>query len=368
MRTTVIGIMLLGNILLLVSCGYPAGREKLRYNSPESQEIHIGVAYPVGQRDEDTYFYKGLELAIESINKDGGILGKKLSMIVRDDKNDTNLAMQIAQTFYEQGITAVVGHWSTNVCYFVEDIYENNKMVMLTPDATGLNLFEDKYRYIYRMIGNNQVFSEAVASYMAEAGFKQVAIYFSDDEYGQNFAEILEQELVKHKIKVTDRVTSITSANADTVLQRWRAFGCDGIFMASTFPDYLEPIRLIREAGFDIPIFGADNFERTNFAGRLECSMEGIYLASLRREDLDSGFLNDFRGRYGHDPDIHAVSGYECVYLLKDAMEASGTIDSAAISEWLSKLEGYETVSGIRSYNPDTQEFDGYQTFVRTLD
>lgn len=360
-------IILFSALLFLSSCGNLSSSASKIYNEPSKDEIHIGVAYPAEIQDMDTYFYKGVKLAVDTVNENGGVLGKTLDTVIRDDKNDTNMAMQIAQTFYEQGITAVIGHWSTNVCYFVEDVYERNKVVMLTPDATGLNIFENEYKYIYRMIPNNRDFSKTVASYMDERSFKRVAIYFSDDEYGRNFADIIENELVKHRIKVVDRVTGITSANVESVLARWNAFGCDGIFMACTFPDYMEPIRLIRDSHNQIPIFGADNFERATFSTILGRSTEGIYKTVYRNEDLDQEFLSAFRARFGHEPDIQAITGYECVYLLKDAMEASGTTDSTAIAEYLSSLKGYRTISGVRTYNPDTQEFEGCEVYVSEI-
>ena len=151
-------------------CGNAANSSGTIYNSPYADEIYIGVVYPVESIDENTYLRKGIELAVNGINADGGVLGKTLQWIIRDDQNNTHLAMQIANTFFEQGIAAVIGHWSTNICYFLTDIYEENKTVMLTLAATGMNLFENDYRYVYRMIANNQVFSEAIESIFPKPG------------------------------------------------------------------------------------------------------------------------------------------------------------------------------------------------------
>lgn len=349
------------------ACGDSAAPGKTAYNSPESEDIHIGISYPAALMDGDTYFRKGVELAVNTVNNNGGVLGKTLKTVIRDDQNDANIAMQIAETFYEQGITAVVGHWGTNICYFVEDIYEENKVVMLMPAATGTNLFETDYRYVYRMIADNRFFAEVLAEHMASAGLTRIAVYYSDDEYGSDFSAIVEKELAKRQIDVIDRVTSITAVNAKTVMERWQAFGCDGVLMAAVPPEIIEPIRLIRDSDRKLPIFGADNFDRTTFIDAMSRDSGGIYIASFQMESLDTAFLEAFRASYGHNPDTHALSGYEAVFLLRDAIQAAGTTDGTAIAEYLSGLKDYKTVSGIRSYNPETQELDGYAATVRKL-
>ncbi|MDR1376097.1 MAG: ABC transporter substrate-binding protein [Synergistaceae bacterium] len=325
------------------------------------------MAYPVALCDKDTYFYQGIELAVKTINAGGGVLGKTLNTLVRNDRKDANVAMMIAETFYEQGITAVVGHWDADICYFVQDVYEKNEVVMLTPDASDINLFEDDYRYVYRMIPNNRVFAETLAKYMGGEGLGRVVICYDDNKYGADFAEILENETAKRGIAVVDRVTSVTPSNIKTLTNRWQAFGCDAVVMAVDFPGVIEPIKLIHDVYGQIPIFGADNFDRITFFDALGRYTDSLYMAGYRMEDLEPDFLNAFRAAYGHDPDLHSIIGYESVYLLKDAIEATGSTNGSAIAGYLSALKDYKAIAGIFSYNPETRGFDGSNVAVWNL-
>lgn len=351
-------------LLLLTACSRASVTEKAIYNLPDSGEIYIGVAYPKELRGNDVYLNEGISLALNTINAEGGVLGKKLCVAVRDDKNDANLGMQIAQTFYEQGITAVIGHWSTNVCYYTEDVYEKNKVVMLTPRASGMNIFDSEYDYIFRMCGNNETYAHTIVSYLSEKSYKRAAILYSDDEYGSDFAEILEKELNARRIMVIDRVTSVTPVNLDSVMQRWNAFGCDCIIIAASFPLYIEPIELLREAGCKIPVFGADNLDYAKTSAIAENGISEIYKVYIKPDNLEQGFLNSFVLQYGHYPDLAAAVGYDAVFLLKDAIESVGSVDGTAIARYLSELTGYKTVCGERSYNIETREFDGFDVEV----
>jgi branched-chain amino acid transport system substrate-binding protein len=356
--------------IFLISLGCGDGHKRgVYYNTPKSDEISIGVAYPISLNvSTHTHFAKGLEFAVNTVNNNGGVLGKKLGAVVRDDGNNANIAMQIAQSFCDHGITAVIGHWSTDVSYYTQDIYERNKVVMLTPKSTGLILFENKFDYVFRMTGNNQVVAGAVASYMAEKGFRNVVIFFSEDVFGADLATVFEKELNAGGIRVIDRVTSVTPLNIGALLSRWRAFGCDGLIMAASYPEYVEPIITIRRSGSKLPIFGGNTFERLA-PDDLPCDSlyDGLYVATLNKDNLDAEFLEEFRAEYGHGPDAAAVDAYEAVTLLKDAIEATTSIDGTAIAGYLSSLKDYNTVSGVRTYNPGTQEFDGYSVHVVPL-
>jgi len=357
-------LLLITAILLLASCNRNSSGVGYRYNNPKSDEITIGVSYPVTVVDAETYFIKGVIFAANIVNKNGGVMDKRLNIVIRDDRNNANIAMQIAQTFSDQGITAVIGHWTTNTSYYTEDIYEKNRVVMLTPGATGLILFEQNFDYIFRMIGNNTVFANAIASHMEERNFKKIVIYYTEDAYGIDFAKILERELNARGIIVVDRVTSITPVNIDSILNRWNAFGSDAVIMSTSFPEYIEPIKTIRRAGSMLPVFGGDTLDQYNLNILLDGNINEIYVATLDRNGLDSEFLQGFRQEYGHYPDMHAILGYESVMLLADAIQTVKTTDGSAIAAYLSNLKDYSTVSGNRAYNPETREFDGYNAHV----
>ncbi|MDR3020747.1 MAG: ABC transporter substrate-binding protein [Treponema sp.] len=364
-------IILLFSIVffLSINCKNDASDRSARYNLPKSNEISIGVAYPVMLKTAtDTHFAKGIDFAVSIVNKNGGILGKQLTTIIRDDRNNANVAMQIAQAFCDQGITAVIGHWSTNISYYTEDIYESNKVVMLTPRSTGLVLFEEKFNYVFRMPGSNLDFAQAIASDITEKGYKNVAMYFSEDEFGVDYAKITEKKLNARGIRVIDRISSITPLNIETIQNRWNAFGCEAVVVAATYPDHIEPIKIIRRSSLELPIYVEDSFESATLTDLPDNHSRNIFIVTLDHANLDSAFLEGFILEYGHAPDTPAVNGYEAVMLLADAMQTVQSIDGTAIAEYISNLKEYKTVSSIRAYNHATQEFDGYNIRIHPLE
>jgi branched-chain amino acid transport system substrate-binding protein len=352
-----------GIICLALAACSGGGRAGL-YNQPGVDRVTIGAVYPASLWDKHYYMRDALELAVKEVNRTGGIMGKPLELLIRDDRGDSRIAQQIAETFSELGITAVVGHWSSDVCYYVEDIYEERKIVMITPSAVSQALFEFEYQYIYRMIVNNGLYAEALADYAEERGIKRWAIYYSEDAYGTDFARIAERELLRRRIPVVDRITSISPANAAEILRRWRAFGCEGLLFAASFPDIFEPVKFLRDAGATLPVF-SEVFNYTDFERTMADYLEDYYVIVYDAEGMDSSFLAAFRGAYGRNPDTYEVAGYEAVRLLADAMNAEASVESDAIVRYFQGLRDYPSVMGPISYNPVTKEFDGRHMWIR---
>ncbi|MDR1252164.1 MAG: ABC transporter substrate-binding protein [Treponema sp.] len=357
------GTVLLWCGLAVLSCA-GGDRAVTRYNAPGAETVSIGAVYPASLWNDDHYLRDALELAVDQVNQNGGVLGKPLSLVIRDDYGDSHVAQEIAETFSDAGITAVVGHWTSEVCYYVEDIYEEREIVMISPGATSLALFEQDYQYIYRTIANNQIYAETLADYAEAEGFRRPAIYYAEDTYGIDVAQLVERELAKRRIPVMDRVTSVTPANVEELLRRWRAFGCDSVVLASSIQYVAEPIQILRNAGCRLPFF-SETFNNVNFQSAVADYMEDIYGIMYSREDMDTTFLADFRAAYGRTPDTYEVAGYEAVRLLADAMNTEGSITSAAIVHYLRNLRDYPSAIGRISYNAAAHEFEGHRMRVR---
>ena len=352
-------------LFLLTACGN--AETVTVFNEVTAQEIHIGVAYPVEAIDADTHFRRGVELAAAQINESGGLLGRTLQLLIRDDEGDAHRAMQIANTFYEQGITAVVGHWGTNICYFVKDVYEENGVLLLMPAATGTMLFDYYHNYVFRMVANNQIFAQAMAQHMADNGFSRVAVFYNDDEYGLDFATVLEWELTRHNIVVIDRVTSISVANVDAVTDRWRAFGSDAAVIAAPAADAIAAIRLIHAIDPTLPFYGDSFFGRISFLEAFYGYDITLYKATYQHGYMEMDFSNAFYAVHGFAPDLYAMSGYAAVRLIAEAIQATGSTCGTQLAAFVAGITDHPTIVGRLSHCGNSQEFEGFSATVQRI-
>jgi len=330
----------------------------------EEKPVVIGIAYPTAV-DAETHFIQGVYLAQERVNASGGILNRKLDFDIKDDQNDATLARQIAQGFVDAGISAVIGHWGSNVCAVTEETYESNGVIMLSPAATSMSLLKPSQRYVFRMIPNNDKNAHTLADAFAAANYENIAIYFSDDVYGITFSQTIERALHEKGIHVIDRVCTLSPAAMETVADRWQAFGCDAIVIAATMPEAASSIELIRTLPVSYPIYGADNFARSSLKDSLGGKLANIFHVAHQESAIDADFKNAFHSAYGCEPDVFAIAGYEAVMLLSDAMNMTGQTDAAAIADYIGSLQNYASITGELAFDADTREFIGHSLIVR---
>jgi branched-chain amino acid transport system substrate-binding protein len=358
-------------VFALVVAAFSVRSKDNSQKTADGDTIKIGVAYPIEVVDAEIPYYKeGVEFARDEVNENGGVLGKPVELVFKDDKNSADTATQIAQSFSDEGVTAVAGHQSSHTCYYAEDRYEINKVLMLSTMATSDILFDWEYKYIFRMMPNDAYFASVIAEYASQRNFKRVSIYFTDDEYGMGFAESVENALVKKDIVVADRLNSVTSAQIAGIKLRWKAFGVDALIIGASIPAGAEQIRILHEHFPELPIIGGDSFaevgdDKAFLFGNADAG--NVHFVGCDIDSLDSDFLNAYSEKYGHAPNTVSVFTYESVKLIADAMNAAGTTDSTALAEYLSNLKDYDSITGSLTYNPENHVFESPKLRVQQL-
>lgn len=337
-------------------------------STQESQEtVVVGIAYPQEQMDADTHFIHGIELAKTHINSAGGVMGLPVSCVIRDDNNDATLARQIAQSFVKSNIHYVIGHWSSAVCGVVEETYETNQTIMITPAATASSLFSGENDYLFRTIADTLVYAEALGDFLSNKGYQNVAIYYGNDTYGIAFSQAVETALRHRGINVVDRVNTLSVAGLESITDRWHAFGCDAVVVAAVMPEAAEAIKLIREMPTAYPIFGAENFDRLSLLEALEGDVSNLYQAMYSPSQLSALFLSDYKATYGHEPDTFAIAGYEAMTLLCYSMNAIQSTDSEQVAAYLKTIVDYKGIAGNLTFDSATNDFGGYYLSVAPM-
>jgi branched-chain amino acid transport system substrate-binding protein len=343
-------------VLLFSSCGL---KSREVFNASNAETVSIGVAYDFAPVDGQSHFSWVLDLAVADINAAGGVMGKSLNLILRDDKNDAMKAMQIAETFHSAGITAVVGHWSSDICYYVEDIYEERGMVLVAPDANSRIIYERDYWNIFRIAPDDTLYARTMAQYAHERGFRSLAVYYAETIYGSSMALALERELARQGIVVADRITGISSVSVAETIRRWRAFGCDGVIIAAGIAETKAPVQALQQAGSLFPVFLTSSFQRQTFNNLVGDHTENVYVFRYDNNFLASRFAERYREAWEEDPTIYEISGYAAVRLLADAITACQTLEGNVLAAWLRNIHQYPSTAGVISYNMQTHEFDG---------
>jgi len=207
MRSTFIPIALVLATLLFTAC--PSGGS--------GDTIRIGVAGPMtgDQARNGEELWLGANLAAEEWNARGGLLGKPIELVRKDDQALETEAKKVANELIDAEVVAVIGHYNSGVTFPAMSEYAKRKIPMLTPAATNPVItdraFEDGYRTVFRVCGRDDVQGRTGAEFVAnELKLTRVAVFHDKTIYGQGLAESFKTSL-----------EDLTSAAYTTRAVRW---------------------------------------------------------------------------------------------------------------------------------------------------
>ncbi|WP_347489127.1 ABC transporter substrate-binding protein [Desulfoscipio sp. XC116] len=337
----------------------------------QGDDIIIGVPVPRDFTEKNTGFLKGLELALEDINS-RGVNNKKVKLEIVDDRGVFKNAVDIAQGFSENTrMTAVIGHWFSDICIPVSSIYEESGLLVVVPTVSNTELAENNYRYIFQNVPSDKKVAEHICLHAKNEGFKHMVIYYEDSSYGWNLADAFEKEAKNNGIKIVDRCSDmISEIDLRRAHDKWTALDFDAVFLALNMPEGGQFIKEFRKLDPRTPILSGDGLDVSNIAEALGGDGEGVVMATIYnpldgRPELKE-FKERYRQKYGEEPDVWAIQGYDSLQLITRAIEETDSCSPAVLADYLRNMKSMRLVAGDISFN-DYGEVQGREVYKKKI-
>lgn len=307
-------------ITLAASCGADAG------------PIYIGVAGPVSAPNGRS-MRLAAEMAVQEINSRGGIDGRDLALVVRDDAASSETAIEVAQELRDDPrIVAVVGHVNSSATLAAAAIYNEgaNPVLQISPASSSPRV-STAGRWTFRVCPSDLQHGPALARWAAEQlGGRRIAVLYANDAYGrgvvQSFDEGLEGSDAQVIARDPYRPELLASAEAlDPYLERAIARGMDVLMIAGQASEAETIIRAARRLGYDGPVVGADGLTGLTAGGGIA---EGVYVSSAflpdRPDTAAQRFVRAYVDAHGEPPDHRGAMTYDTIHLIARALREVG--------------------------------------------
>jgi branched-chain amino acid transport system substrate-binding protein len=329
----------------------------------ESNEIKVGVYGPFtgGSAPMGVSMRNGVQIAIDEINAAGGIMGKKVVMVDRDDEAKNERGGQIMQELLDkENVVAVLGPINTGVANASTN-YPNKKKVPQIINVSAGAKVNDYFKevsenYIFRIAANDPIQAKAVVAEMQKRGYKKPALLCDDTNFGQSGRHNLELSLDavglkpvyvgKFKIKDTDMTAQ---------LQEAKAAKADVLLVWGIGPELAAVSNSMDRIGWKVDRIGSWTLAMSNYivnAGKNGngTTMPQTFIELSATTPRQKKFVEDYRKKYNENPIQSAVSaaqGYDSMYLLKMALEQAGSTEGPKVKAALEDLKTpYEGVTG----------------------
>src|SRR5262245_44546171 len=263
--------------------------------------IKIGV---ITDRVASAKFYaepvtRGVELGAKVINAKGGVLGKKLDLIIEDDQNKPDVSAAKARKLVDDGVVAIISNTGSPATQQAQTVSLEKKTLHLTPANSADTLttqLDNPYFFQTGPIASIQL--ATLMAYTKSRGFKAAAIVRDNSALSQSFAESFRQGLDKAGIKVAlEEVIPQGATSAVANLQKVRAEKVDAILQAGVLgPEMLQFFRAYRQLGMTEPILGSYNLSIPAYLTMAKDLIEGVVFVDAF--DIDKPEANDFTEAY----------------------------------------------------------------------
>jgi branched-chain amino acid transport system substrate-binding protein len=311
---------LLTGVLMLSLCACHASHEPIRIGLAGSLSDPVGVPMK-----------RAAELAVAEINAAGGIQGRPLELIERDDYADPDSAVFVATDLYEAGVSAVIGHLYSGMTLAAAPVYNggSDPVAAISPSSSSPDI-STAGDYTFRICPSDLAHGAALARWVRDTlGFERGAVLYLNDQYGRGVRQTFVREFTKRggvllSIDPYLGETPEVGAYLDRLVHSGRL---QFLVVAGNRGEGEAILRQARSRGLTVPILGGDGLEGIEEAGAIA---DGVYLSSAYLPTIatpaNRAFLQAYRKRFPGTglPNQPAAATYDAVYLLRDVIARSG--------------------------------------------
>jgi branched-chain amino acid transport system substrate-binding protein len=296
-----------------------------------STPIRIGLAGPFTD-SVGAPMQRAAQLAVAEINARGGVRGRPLALVIRNDFGDPDSAVGAATALEKAGVVAVVGHVYSGTTLAAAPIYNDpaHPVVAISPSSSAPAV-TDAGPWIFRVCPSDLQQGAALARFTRDRlGLSRGTVFYLNDDYGRGIRSVFAAEFVRRGGMIDDLApylgaTPDVSPYLDRVArQKTSRF----LFVAGNRSEAETVLRGVRARGLTLPVLGGDGLEGIEDAGDLS---EGTYLSNaylptattLKNRAFVAAYQRAYPG--AAPPNQPAAATYDILYLLREVIARTGT-------------------------------------------
>jgi len=331
----------------------------LSCTKPDSQTIKMGVA---GAHSGDLASYglpsvKAAELVVNEINSKGGILGKKVELIIEDDICKHEIATNTATKLVSQNVHVVLGHICSGATKAALGIYKDSKIVTMSPSATNPDLTQSgDYPNFFRTIASDDAQAQLEVDFALDIlKLKKIAVLHDKGDYGKGLAEFAKSFIEKSGKAELVFYEGITPGAVDysAVVQKIKLSEAEAVIFGGYHPEASKIVMLMRKKKMNTIFISDDGVKDITFIKVAGKYAEGVYATGPNDVSMNPYAIKAseaHKKNYGSDHGAFFLNAYAAAQTLLNAIEKAGSTDYDKIIKAL-KSEYVDTPLGKISFN-----------------
>ena len=338
-------------------------------SAAESEPIKIGAIFAVtggasflGAPEEKT-----VKMMADQINAQGGILGRKLEIIVKDSAGDAGKALSFAkQLIDEEQVLAIVGPSTSGETMKIKQLCEENEMILVSAAAAEV-IVNPVARYVFKSPQKDSQAVTWIFNTMKDLGINKIAVVSSNDGFGDAGMkqlvemapdagiEILVNEVYdKQATDLTDIVTKVKGTAGVQAVVNWSIVPAQSIIAKN-----------MKQLGMTIPLFQSHGFGNPKYVEQAGVAAEGTLFPAGRllvvdeladdhpQKALLAKYKKDYETLYKEDVSTFGGHAYDALLIVLEGIKKAGSTERGAVRDAIESLKGLPGTAGVYNMTPE---------------
>ena len=347
-------------MLVLLALAFSCARENGdNTNQPDRSRIKIGY---FGDLSGPTFNFgqsaiNGVLMATDQINQAGGINGRRIDVVITDDKGSPEEAARLtAKLIDHDKVVAIIAGGTSGNSRAAAPRAQSSHVPLISPSSTdpAVTLVGD---YIFRACFVDEFQGEVMASFAFNSlkAQKAAVLYDFNSPYGRGLTNFFQTSFTRLGGRIVNEQT-YTQGDADFKgqLSSIKASEPDVIYIPGYYGDVTLIAKQARQLGLTQPLLGTDGWDAPELWQLGGDALNGSYISTHYSVDDPSpairSFVEEYMRRYGNlAPDAHAALAYDGARILFDAIARAGTTEGPKVREALAQTKDFNGVTGMIS-------------------
>lgn len=299
-----------------------------------------------------------IELYVDSVNATGGIDGRKIELVIEDDRNSPQEAATVARKITgTPGVVLGIGSWSTTASLAAAPAFIEAKIPQISPTSSHPD-YSKQSNYQFRQNNTDDILAQYNADTIQKAlKATRIAIPYSQDDWGVYTGKATAEAIKKGGGDVV--LLESVQPNAKDfrpLISKLRAANPDGVFLALPYQEASIFIQQLRQAGITVPVGGGIPLTSPKFIELAGKAAEGAVLHTLffAGDPRQADFVKAYQSRFGRVPDQFSALAYDAagvgVAAIRRAVESGKPLTGQTVRDALANGPAYQGVTGVTQY------------------
>ena len=306
--------------------------------------IKLGVA---GPHSGDLASYgiptiKAAELVVKKVNAAGGVLGKKVELLVEDDVCKPEVATNTATKLISNKVDVVLGHICSGATKAAMGIYKDSKIIAMSPSATNPGLTQSgDYPNFYRTIASDDAQAKLEVDFaLGVLKLKKIAVLHDKGDYGKGLAEFAKSFIEKDSRGEVVLYEGITPGAVyySAVVSKVKRSGAEAVIFGGYHPEASKIVSQMRKKRMKTIFISDDGVKDDTFIKVAKKYAEGVYATGpmdVSTNPMAIAANEAHKKAYGTDPGAFFLNAYSAALALLNAIEQAGSTDYDAVAKAL---------------------------------